>query len=65
MSICHVAAHLQEALSSLKQQVAEASVLRTQLEASQLEAAQHQSRAKDVFDQLDAMSRHHEQVITS
>jgi len=52
----------QEELSSLRQQVAESSVLRTQLEAAQQEAAHNQSRAKELYDQLDAMSRRHEQV---
>ncbi len=52
----------QEELSSLRQQVAESSVLRTQLEAAQQEAAHNQSRAKELYNQLDAMSRRHEQV---
>lgn len=54
--------HTQEELSSLRQQVAESSVLRVQLEAAQQEAAHNQSRAKELYDQLDAMSRRHEQV---
>ncbi len=57
-----VSLHTQEELSSLRQQVAESSVLRTQLEAAQQEAAHNQSRAKELYNQLDAMSRRHEQV---
>ncbi|KAL0041347.1 hypothetical protein WJX79_000374 [Trebouxia sp. C0005] len=58
-----VAAVSQEELSSLRQQVAESSVLRTQLEAAQQEAAHNQSRAKELYNQLDAMSRRHEQEL--
>lgn len=45
--------------------MAESSVLRTQLEAAQQEAAHNQSRAKELYNQLDAMSRRHEQVTTA
>lgn len=45
--------------------MAESSVLRTQLETAQQEAAHNQSRAKELYDQLDAMSRRHEQVATA
>jgi hypothetical protein len=57
-----VSLHTQEELSSLRQQVAESSVLRTHLETAQQEAAHNQSRAKELYNQLDAMSRRHEQV---
>lgn len=57
-----VSLHTQEELSSLRQQVAESSVLRTQLETAQQEAAHNQSRAKELYNQLDAMSSRHEQV---
>ncbi|KAL0042207.1 hypothetical protein WJX77_006142 [Trebouxia sp. C0004] len=57
------AAISQEELSSLRQRVAESSVLRTQLEAAQQEAAHNQSRAKELYNQLDAMSRRHEQEL--
>ena len=57
-----VSLHTQEELSSLRQQVAESSVLRTQLDAAQQEAAHNQSRAKELYNQLDAMSSRHEQV---
>ena len=57
-----VSLHSQEELSSLRQQVAESSVLRTQLETAQQEAGHNQSRAKELYNQLDAMSRRHEQV---
>jgi len=57
-----VSLHSQEELSSLRQQVAESSVLRTQLETAQQEAAHNQSRSKELYNQLDAMSRRHEQV---
>ncbi|KAL0050284.1 hypothetical protein WJX82_008110 [Trebouxia sp. C0006] len=57
------AATSQEELSSLRQQVAESSVLRTQLETAQQEAGHNQSRAKELYNQLDAMSRRHEQEL--
>lgn len=65
MSFCAQPTGVTVQCLSLQQQVAEASVLQTQFEAAQLEAAQHQSRAQDMYSQLDAMSRHHEQVLIS